>query len=111
MKEKYKGVIGAVVKDQCDLISVCDEKDVTKEDTDKWFKYLVKIEESIGIPSDKTHDGIGGSYRTFHDHLLLYLIPDEIMFQLQGLRLTGNVNEQLLAVDNFMANFRKRLGV
>ena len=109
MKEMYKDKIDAVIKDQCPLVSTINEEKVSVEDTDKWWQELVKIEKSIGIPENLINDDIGGSYRTPHDHLLLYIMPDSILQQLQCIRMSDNIEEKLLAVNGFMRGFKKNL--
>ena len=110
MKEKYKNVIGAVIKDQCDLVSICNGKKITTSDTDKWWKAISKLEKKIGIPEKNINDDMGGSYRTYHDHLLLYLMTDDIMLKLQGVRLSTDHGEKLMAIDQFMTAFKNKIG-
>jgi len=86
LKEEYKSILGAVIKPQCSLVSTVDEKEVTKKDIDEWWEELVKIERSIGIPKDMVTDAIGGSYRTPHDHVLLYNMPENVLNALSGIK-------------------------
>lgn len=111
VKETYKDVIGAVVKEQCEIVSTIDDKKVTTEDMNKWWDELVIIENYIGILKDNINDNIGGSYRTPHDHVLLYMMNDDILLKLQSIRLYGKDREKIAAIDGFMRNFRKKLGV
>ncbi len=109
MKKTYKDVIGAVIRDQCNLVTTCDGKKITVKDTDRWFKELVKIENSIGIKKENINDQMGGSYRTFHDHLLLYLMPDTVLEDLQVLRFSTNEEEKTRAIEQFVFSFKKKL--
>jgi len=86
LKEEYKSILGAVVKPQCSLVSTVDDHKVNKEEIDKWWDELVKIERSIGIPEDMVTDAIGGSYRTPHDHVLLYNMPENVLNALSGIK-------------------------
>jgi len=86
LKEEYKSILGAVVKPQCKLVSTIDDKEVTKEDTDAWWAKLVEIERFIGIPKDMITDAMGGSYRTPHDHVLLYNMPENLLNALSGIK-------------------------
>ena len=102
MKELYKDVIGAVIRDQCDLIKTVDGSKITIEDTDKWWLKLVEIEKGIGIPEENINDDMGGSYRTPHDHVLLYMLPDFIMQKLQEIRFIDNYDEKMEIVKTYM---------
>ena len=86
LKEEYKSTLGAVIKPQCSLVSPVDDVEVTKEDTDAWWNKLVEIERSIGIPKDMITDSMGGSYRTPHDHVLLYNMPENVLNALSGIK-------------------------
>ncbi len=86
LKEEYKTILGAIVKPQCLLVSTIDNKKIAKEDIDKWWGKLVKIEKSIGIPKDMITDEMGGSYRTPHDHVLLYNMPENVLNALFGIK-------------------------
>ena len=109
MKEIYKGVLGAVIRNQCDLVSTIDNKPISTKDTDRWWEKLIDIEQKLGISKNNINDDTGGSYRTFHDHLLLYLTSDDIMDKLQGIRLSDNIEEKLMAVHTFMQYVKKKL--
>jgi len=111
MKKLYEGVIGAVIKEQCDLVSICDSKKINKDDINKWWNELIDLEKNIGIPRNKINDDVGGSYRTPHDHLLLYIMNDDILLKLQTIRVNGNDKEKVLALDGFINSMRKRLGI
>ena len=78
-KQKYKGKLGNVVKDQCDLVSTCGGEEVTVEDSDNWWQKIVGIESQMGINERKITDADGGTYRTIHDHILLHNMPKDIM--------------------------------
>lgn len=108
MKEMYKDVLGAVIKEQCDLVSTCNGQKVTVFNTNNWWKDISKLEAQIGIPEENINDDMGGSYRTYHDHLLLYIMPDDVMLKLQGVRLSTDNEAKLMAVDQFMHIFKKR---
>ena len=86
LKEEYKSIVGAVAKPQCDLVSTCDGKKVTVKDTNRWWKDISEVEKLIGIPEDKITDSMGGSYRTPHDHILLYNMPENVLNSLAGIK-------------------------
>lgn len=109
LKVIYKDSLGAVIKDQCDLVSTVDGKIVTKDDIDKWWNELREIEKSIGIKESEITDQIGGTYRTYHDHMLLKICNDDMMNKLQILRLHGNKMEKELAIKDIIDNLRNNL--
>ena len=108
-KQTYKGIIGAVVRDQCHLISICNGKKITVVDINNHWDQLINIEELIGINKKYINDDIGGSYRTFHDHLLLYMMPDNIMEELQKFRFSKDEKTKRIAVEQFINFFHKKL--
>lgn len=85
---------------QCDLVSV-DGDPVTKEQEDKWFKHTSRCEVRIGVNPliVKAHDEPQGSYRTFHDHILLELFEEDFLTKLSMVRLSGPSPEE---VDEFV---------
>ena len=74
---------------QCTLVS--SEKKITQEDEDKWFAWTRKAESRILVNPDAiaAHDLPGGSYRTFHDHLLIELFPPAFLEYLTKVRMTN----------------------
>ena len=106
-QELYKGREDMFVKYQCDLVSTVDQTKVTTEMSNSWWNRMIEIEKSIGIPAKDIHDGSGGSYMTYHDHVVLRVCSDVIMKQLQILRNNGTQEERNLAVDGMMRVLRK----
>jgi len=86
LKEEYKNIIGAFIRPQCDLVSTCDDSKVTVRDTNKWWKEVTEVEHFIGIPKNMITDEMGGSYRTPHDHVLLYNMPENVLNSLAGIK-------------------------
>jgi len=86
LKEEYKNIIGAFIKPQCDLVSTCDGTKVTVKETSKWWEEITEVEHSIGIPKKMITDEMGGSYRTPHDHILLYNMPENVLNSLAGIK-------------------------
>ncbi len=109
MKEQYKNAPGVIIKDQCNLTVTKDNIKITKKNVDDWWDLLVNIENKIGVPKKNINDGEGGSYRTFHDHLLLYLFPEDIMIKLQDVRMSKNTEIQMQVVEEFISRFKKKL--
>lgn len=90
LKEEYKGIVGAIIKPQCDLVSTCNGEEVTIRDTDRWWNEIVEIERKIGIPKKMITDKMGGSYRTPHDHVLLYNMPENVLNSLAAIKMYDN---------------------
>lgn len=109
MKEMYKDVVDAVVKDQCHLVRTINNEEVTTKDIDKWWNELVEIERGMGIPKNNINDDMGGSYRTPHDHVLLYMLPDAIMQKLQEIRFIDNYDEKMDIVKTYMNAVRRSM--
>ena len=106
IKEEYKSILGAVIKPQCDLVSTVDGGEVTKEDVDNWWERAVKIEREMGIPKDMVTDKMGGSYRTCHDHVLLYNMPENVLNALAGIKEYEDKMDQEQAIKELIGVIR-----
>lgn len=95
-------VIYPETRDQCNLISTIDNKKVTKEDTDKWWIELNSIEIKMGIKPELINDGTNGTYRTYHDHLLLHLLSRETMAMMTEIRTKGTDLDKERTINNIM---------
>lgn len=85
---------------QCDLVSV-EGDSITKDQEDKWFRHTANCEKRIGINPNviSAHDEPQGSYRTFHDHVLLELFDEGFLTKLSMVRLSNPSPEE---VDEFV---------
>jgi Fe-S-cluster containining protein len=88
-------------KPQCDLVSVKNGELITKDQERKWFLHTARCETRIGVPPQivKAHDNPQGSYRTFHDHILLELFDEGFLTKLSELRLQ---NPSMEEIDQFL---------
>lgn len=102
MKEKYKSNPFAVFMDQCHLSKTKDGSMLSKKRIEELWNELVEIEKSIGVDENNINDDFGGTYRTFHDHLLIFLLPDYMMENLSKVRQFGNQEEKNKVVSTFM---------
>lgn len=95
-------------KPQCNLVSTVSGKGVTPDEEDKWFSHTRKCEERIGTnpAAIALHDIAGGSYRTFHDHLLIELFPPQFLEMLTKSRLSNPSKED---IDSTLEELRKSL--
>ena len=107
VKEKYKNNLAMILKEQCDLVFVSDGKDLTTEDTAKLWNELVEIEKGIGISEDDINDEVGGSYRSPHDHLLFFLMPDNVISGIAGIQMYDDASDKITAINEIMINIRK----
>ena len=106
IKNEYKTIIGAIIKPQCDLISTVDGKNITTEDTSRWWKELLDAERMMGIPENLITDEFGGSYRTPHDHILLYNMPENVLNALAGIKMYSDNLDKIKAVTELMSHIR-----
>ena len=107
IEKEYSIIPGAVCKPQCSLVSTEDGKEVTSEDTEGWWKQLTALEHSLGIPDEYINDEVGGSYRSPHDHILLYNMPENVLSGLAGIRLYARYIEQVMAVGEIINNIKR----
>lgn len=108
LKEEYKGVIGAVIKPQCSLVSTDDGTSVSIEDTNSWWQKINEIEHSIGIPKKIINDDVdGGSYRSPHDHIILYNMPENLVMTLAGIRMYKKWEDKMEAIGTIVYAMRE----
>lgn len=98
---EYKDRFDVVLRDQCNLVKTKDGKDVTAEDTDKWWRELNKV-EALLVPKDLINDKAEGSYRTYHDHILLQLFHPNTLMDLTQVRLHGTQQEKENAINTLI---------
>ena len=107
MKKEHKNELGAVIRQQCDLVSTVNCGMPTIEETEKLWKELIEIEKNIGVDENLIHDGDGGTYRTYHDYILIKLLPVNSLSDMTTLRLYGTMEEKEQFVCNFISSFKK----
>ncbi len=85
-------------KPQCNLVTA--DTEVTCEQEEKWFYHTIKCERRIGVPVEaiKLQDYAGGSYRTFHDHILIELFDDKFLHMLTQARMNNPSEEDIEGV-------------
>lgn len=95
LKEKYGERFNA--RPQCNLVSTVDGSVVTEQMETNWFKHTKKAEGRIGVSPLRIqlHDRDGGSYLTFHDHLLLTLFDASVLEMLTQVKLSNPTKEQI----------------
>jgi len=99
-------VIYPETRDQCNLVSTVDGSVVTTKNTNNWWLELNSIEMFIGIKKKDITDNPGGSYRTYHDHILVHIFGKEGMMKLSELREKGNNQEKEKTILNIMETMK-----
>jgi Fe-S-cluster containining protein len=115
LKERFKNDPEAIIKKQCDLVTAYnkegEEIEFSQETMDIFFQKLMEVEGEIGVKEEDMNDDIGGTYRTPHDHVLLRIIPDDIMLEFQKVRLMKNKEEKEIVINKFMELFKNNIKV
>ncbi len=93
LKVLYKDNSEAELMDQCSLTQTFGKKP-TREQINNWWERLKLIEQDIGVDIKSLHDGDGGSYRTYVDHILLSSYSTEFLDQLTTIRKNGSKEEK-----------------
>ena len=96
------------VRPQCSLISTIDGTPITKADTDRYWEKLVEVEKSYGVPAKQITDAPGGTYRTFHDHIMMSLYTKNVLVQLTKMRIHATQEEKDRFVLTVMSFLRKK---
>jgi len=111
VREDFKDDLSFVlIREQCDLVETTNHEEVTTKKTDKWWARLNKIEEEMGVPKENINDDLEGSYRTFHDHLLLYIANDKLLMDLTDVRLHGEPYEKEIVANTVVNILKKAFG-
>ena len=113
IKKLYENNPDAIFMEQCNLIKAYSdgkEKIVSQKEIDNWWNELIEIERYIGVKKKNTNDGEGGSYRTFHDHILLKIMPHEVFIELEKVRMMKNINSKDIVVETFIKLLKENIG-
>ena len=98
LKVLYDSSPGSVLLDQCKLAKTVGIPPTAEEMTN-WFAELQLLERDIGVAPADIHDGDGGSYRTYHDHILLKIGSQAFLNKLIQIRSLGESKEKDRFVD------------
>lgn len=99
----------AIFKEQCKLVKAENGEKFTMKTTDKWWEKLSNIEHQFGIKLSMITDKPGGTYRTYHDHLLIYLLPDYTLENLSEVRKHGTQDDKEKVIMTLMDILTKAL--
>ncbi len=97
----------SLVKQQCRLVSTSNNKDVPTKFSDNIFKDIKKIQRTLQIPYERMNDQAEGTYRTYHDHILIKHFDDSFLAQLSHLRVNGTQSQKNMAIVNVMPVIKK----
>lgn len=98
------------VQSQCTLVSLEDgRKSITDDEETRWFKHTIECEKKLGVSDNviSLHDLPGGTYRTFHDHLLIELFDPSVLEMLTKFRLTNPSEEDINATADMIKGIMK----
>jgi len=109
LKVLAKKEVGAFVRDQCKVPKMEDGKTFTKKDIDSIWSKLTSLEEEIGVNKNNINDDFGGSYRTYHDHVIIKVFPEDIIVKLSLVRQYGKREEVEETVHNLIKTIRERI--
>lgn len=98
------------IKPQCNLVTTTNDEVVSKKDIDNWWLELNSVEMSIGIKKELITDLPHGSYRTYHDHILLHILGEAGLEYLTYMRLSSTATEKEQAIKNTIKAFLKFMG-
>lgn len=116
LKVLYADKSNAVVRDQCNLVKSVGSRPTSQQMND-WFEQIKMVEKDVlgenrlQLKGHKSiiHDGDGGSYRTFHDHLLLQMAPISMLDELTRLRTEATEADREAFVKNLESDLEKAL--
>lgn len=89
LKILYENQPNAIIHDQCNLCTTPTGKP-TSQQIDVWFDELKLLEKDLGVEKHLMHDGDGGSYRSYLDHILLRIGSERLYKTLNDVRESVN---------------------
>ena len=99
-------VIYPEIKDQCNLVSTVDGSVVSTKNTENWWLEANSIEMSVGIKKEMISDDVGGSYRTYHDHILVHVFGENSMYLLSDLRQFSSDDQKEKTIANMLDSLK-----
>jgi len=95
-------VIYPDTKPQCGLVSTTDGSEFTKKKSDAIWREVKQVEQMIGIRPELITDDFGGSYRTYHDHILLHIFGESGLEFLTEVNLNSSDEEKAGHIEHLM---------
>ena len=100
-------VLNNEVRDQCHLVETENGEPVTTKDTNSWWNQVKQQEKAIGIKEELITDEPEGSYRTYHDHILIHLFGIEHLEKLTAARMYLEDEDKESLIENMMTAYEK----
>jgi Fe-S-cluster containining protein len=100
-------VLNNEVRDQCSLVETANGETVTVKDTNSWWKEVKQQERAIGIDEALITDEPEGSYRTYHDHILIHLFGVEHLEKLSAVRVHMEDSDKESLIDSMMMAYEQ----
>lgn len=100
-------VINPEIRYQCNLVETEDGSEVTTKKTDEWWNEVRRLERALGIEDNYITDEPHGSYRTYHDHILIHLFGEEYLYQLSLIRVHMDNEQKESIVNQMMLVYRQ----
>jgi Fe-S-cluster containining protein len=110
LKILYQNDNTATLLEQCNLTKTVGNKPTT-EDIELWFQRIKKVEEDLKVPKTEINDQQGGSYRQFHDHIILKWGNQKLINQIIKLKQKGSIEEKKNLVELFKTSYNQYLKV
>lgn len=104
-------VLNNQTQKQCGLVSTEDGSEVTMKDTNYWWKQAMGAEGAIGIKKSLINDDATGSYRTYHDHVLIHVFGLDFLGQLTDVRLNSSDKEKSKIIKEMMESYKNFMKV
>jgi len=95
----------ARVTDQCPLVSTVNNEEITTPMTDSWWGKLCDIEVQSGVERSSITDDVGGTYRTYHDHILIHFFSNDMFEKLSAFKFYATPEEK----SSFIESHIKRM--
>jgi hypothetical protein len=100
-------VLNNDIKPQCDRISLEDgSKFTSKSLIDKSFNDIKLIETDIGVPDEFLNDDQRGSYRTYTEHILLWVLGEDQMCNLSEIRSSSSILDKKKLIITICENLK-----
>lgn len=101
--------MGVNLRDQCNLVHISDDKKWSAKKSNKVWEDIIEIEKELGVEPNRINDSVFGSYKTYHDHLLYYLLPEQTMQDLSVVRQYGKKEDKEQTIEGIMSYLKSKL--
>ncbi len=91
---------------QCGLVK--SDREISAKEENRWFSHTSECESRLGVLQQciDLHDQQDGSYRSFHDHVLLELFDEDFLSQITKIKVTkpsqNEINDFIMQVKDML---------